>query len=67
MNTWQLSVTRCQQAVTVRSEFKKLVYDSEFTKCAEVMNFVNSFLTVSPTYKPWVAYGGEGSVTQGLL
>lgn len=30
------------QALTVIVEFKKLVYDSKFTKCAEGMSFVNS-------------------------
>ena len=36
--------TGCQQAIGEPQEFKKLVYESKFTKRAEEMSFVNFIL-----------------------
>ena len=41
-NARQLAGAKCQQAAVARDKFKKPVYDSKFTKCAERMSFVNS-------------------------
>ena len=42
LNCEQLLRTRCHQAAAVPGEFKKLVYDSKFTKLENEMSFVNS-------------------------
>lgn len=42
LNAWQLASAKCQQAPIRQGEFKKLVYDSKFTKLAKGMSFVNS-------------------------
>ena len=56
MNARQLAGAKCQQAAVARDEFKKLVYDSSFTKRAEEMGFVNFWcgyeLSKKLTYLP---------------
>ena len=47
VNAWELAGTKCQQAAAGPGEFKKLVYDSTFTKRAEEKSFVNAPLALS--------------------
>lgn len=41
MNVCQLASAKCQQAAAGLGEFKKLVYESKFTKYSEGTSFVN--------------------------
>jgi hypothetical protein len=42
VNGWLLAETRCPWATARLDEFKKVVYDSKFTKSTEGMSFANS-------------------------
>ena len=61
MNPWQLASTRCQQAAAALGEFKKLVYDSKFTKLVKWMSFINSKRAAFPGLAKQ-DFGGSGEV-----